>query len=59
MADRYVAIFKERFGGVNCRELTQLDIKTTEGLKEYFARVHDNQCAERVRFAVEKALEML
>lgn len=59
MADRYIAAFRERFGAVNCRDLTRLDVKTPEGLKEYFARVHDYECTQRLRFAVEKALEIL
>ena len=41
MADAYLIDFREKFGAVNCRELTHLDVKTPEGLKEYFARVHD------------------
>ena len=57
--DKYVAKFKERFGAVNCRQLTGLNLKTEEGLKEYFARVHDHACADRLRFAVRKALEIL
>jgi C_GCAxxG_C_C family probable redox protein len=57
--DKYVAEFKERFGAVNCRQLTGLDLKTQEGLKEYFTKVHDYACADRIRFAVEKALEIL
>jgi len=59
MVDKYVAEFKDRFGNVNCRQLTGLDLKTPEGLKEYYAKVHDYACAERLRFAVEKALEIL
>jgi len=59
MVDKYVAEFKERFGSVNCRQLTGLDLKTKEGLKEYYAKVHDYACAERIRFAVEKAVEIL
>jgi C_GCAxxG_C_C family probable redox protein len=59
MADAYVTAFRNKFGAVNCRELTRLDVKTPEGLKEYFARVHDNECTQRLRFAVEKALEIL
>jgi C_GCAxxG_C_C family probable redox protein len=59
MADKYVSSFKDKFGAVNCRELTQLDIKTQEGLKQYFARVHDRECTERLRFAVAKAAEIL
>ena len=59
MVDRYVAEFKDRFGYVNCGELTGLNLKTKEGLREYFAKVHDYACAARIRFAVEKALEIL
>ncbi len=59
MVDKYVAEFRERFGHVNCRQLTGLDLKTREGLREYFARVHDYACVARLRFAVKKALEIL
>ena len=59
MVDRYVAEFKDKFGYVNCRELTGLNLKMEEGLKEYFAKVHDYACAARIRFAVKKALEIL
>ena len=59
IVDRYMTEFKERFGYVNCRELTGLDIKTKEGLKEYFAKVHDYACADRIRFAVRKGVELL
>jgi len=59
MTDKYVAAFKERFGAVNCRQLTRLNLKTEEGLKEYFARVHDYECTERLKFAVERAVEIL
>jgi C_GCAxxG_C_C family probable redox protein len=59
MADQYVAAFREKFGAVNCRQLTRLNLKTEEGLKQYFARVHDYECTQRLRFAVEKALELL
>jgi len=38
---------------------TGLGLKTKEGLKEYFAKVHDYACVERLKFAVEKALEIL
>jgi len=57
--DKYVAEFKEKFGYVNCRQLTGLNLKTEEGLKEYFKRVHDYACVERIKFAVEKAMEIL
>ena len=57
--NKYVTVFKDRFGAVNCRQLTGLDLKTKEGLKEYFTRVHDYACAERLKFAVEKVVEIL
>lgn len=59
MVDKYMAEFKDKFGHVNCRQLTGLDLKTKEGLKEYFAKVHDYTCADRIRFAVQKAVETL
>ena len=59
MVDRYVAEFKDKFGYVNCRELTGLNLKMEEGLKEYFAKVHNYACAARIRFAVKKAPEIL
>lgn len=59
IADKYLAAFRERFGAVNCRQLTRLNLKTEEGLKQYFARVHDYECTERLKFAVEKAMEIL
>lgn len=59
MVDRYVAEFKDKFGHANYRQLTGLNLKTKEGLKEYFAKVHNYACAARIRFAVKKALEIL
>jgi len=59
MVDKYVSEFKDRFRYVNCGQLTGLNLKTQEGLKEYFAKVHDYACAERLKFAVEKAIEIL
>jgi hypothetical protein len=59
MADKYVSEFRERFGAVNCRQLTSLNLKTDEGLKEYFARVHDYECTKRLKFAIEKAMAIL
>jgi len=58
MIDKYVASFLGKFGAVNCRQLTGLNLKTQEGLKEYFARVHDYECTER-KFAVENAVAIL
>ena len=57
--DKFLKTFKDRRGATNCRELTGLDVKTAEGLKEYYRSVHDYACVERVKFAVEKAIEIL
>jgi C_GCAxxG_C_C family probable redox protein len=59
MVDSYLAQFKERWGSTSCRELTGLDVKTPEGIKEYYRSVHDYACADRIRFAVGKAIEIL
>jgi len=59
MVDKYIAEFKDRFGYVNCRQLTGLDLKTENGLKAYYAKVHDYTCAARIRYVVEKAVEIL
>lgn len=56
--DNFIQAFKQRWGAVTCRELTGLDIKTSEGFKEYYKSVHDYACTERVKFAVKKAIEL-
>ncbi len=59
LADQYLSEFRAKFGAFNCRELTGLNVKTPDGLKEYFAKVHDYACADRIRFAVEKGAKIL
>jgi len=59
MVDKYVAAFKEKFGAVNCRELTGLNVKTPEGWQKYVTKVHDYECPERLKFAVAKGMEIL
>lgn len=59
MMDEYMTAFKKRFSYTNCIQLTGLNLKTPEGLKEYFARVHDYECTERLKFAVDQAVEIL
>ena len=46
IVDRYVTEFKDRFGYTDCRHLTGMNLKTEEGMKEYFAKVHDYTCVE-------------
>jgi len=57
--DKFIQDFRRRWGAVTCRELTKLDIKTPEGLKEYCRSVHDFACTERVKFAIQEAIELL
>lgn len=58
-ADDFIEAFRVRWGATTCRELTGLDVKSAEGMKEYLKSVHDYACTERVKFAVEKAIELL
>ncbi len=57
--DGFIKAFKDTWGAVTCRELTRLDLKTSEGFQEYYRTVHDYACTERLKFAVEKAVEIL
>lgn len=59
MGQELVKLFKERFKYTTCRELTGVDLKTAEGLKTYYKEIHDFTCTERVKFAVEKAMEII
>ena len=58
MVDRYVAQFRNALGSVICRQLTGLDLKSEEGLKECHAEFHDHRCTDRLRFAVRKAMKI-
>jgi hypothetical protein len=42
-----------------CLELTGLDVKMADGMKEYLQHIHDYTCTERVKYAVGKAIELL
>jgi hypothetical protein len=35
-----------------------VNLKSEEGLKKYYAKIHDYACAKRLRFAVRKAMEI-
>ena len=59
MMDEYIDAFRQKFSFVSCRQLTGLNLKTQEGLKVYYARFHDRECAGRLKFAIEKALDIL
>jgi C_GCAxxG_C_C family probable redox protein len=57
--DEFIEAFRKKWGAVTCRELTGLDVKTPEGMKEYLRSVHDYACTDRVRFAVREAMAIL
>jgi C_GCAxxG_C_C family probable redox protein len=59
MIDGYLAAFKEKFGAVNCRELTGVDVKTPTGWQKYITEIHDYKCPDRLKFAIEKGTEIL
>jgi C_GCAxxG_C_C family probable redox protein len=59
MMDEYLDAFKKKFRYVNCRQLTGVNVKTPDGWKEYIERIHDYECTERLKFAVEKAVNIL
>ncbi|MDH5754234.1 MAG: C-GCAxxG-C-C family protein [Candidatus Bathyarchaeota archaeon] len=57
--DKFIEAFKQTWGAVTCRQLTGLNVKTPEDMKEYLKSVHDYACTARVKFAVKKAIELL
>jgi len=59
MVDEFLDAFKDKFRYTNCRQLTGVNVKTPEGLKKYFESIHDYACAERVKFAIDKTIEIL
>lgn len=56
---QFTEAFTDRWGATACRALTGLDLKTPEGLKQYYQSVHDFACTDRIRFSVSKAIELL
>lgn len=55
---RFIEAFKERWEEATCRELKGLDVKETEGIKEYLRAPH-HAFTEPVKFAVRKAIKIL
>ena len=58
VVDRFVSDFKSRFGGVNCRELIGVDLKTEEGMA-YFKEEGRKKCSEFVRYATDRVCEII
>jgi C_GCAxxG_C_C family probable redox protein len=59
LVDQYLEEFEKRFKHTNCRDLTGVDVKTPEGMKMYYGKIHDYACVDRIKFAIEKTLEIL
>jgi len=59
MGRELVSEFEKRYKHTTCRELTGQNLMTPEGLKTYVEKIHDTACAERVGFAVVKAIEII
>ena len=58
VVDRFVSDFKSRFGGVNCRELIGVDLKTEEGMA-YLKEEGRKKCSEFVRYATDRVCEII
>lgn len=58
IVDDFLADFKSRFGGVNCRELIGVDLKTKEGMA-YLKTEGHQKCSEFVRYAANKVAEIV
>jgi C_GCAxxG_C_C family probable redox protein len=53
MAQKLFQSFKERWGALTCRELTQCDLSTPEGFKKYTElKLHETKCTKIVKETV-------
>ena len=57
IVDRFLNDFKSRFGGVNCRELIGVDLKTEEGMAYLKGEGH-KKCREFIRYAADRIREI-
>jgi C_GCAxxG_C_C family probable redox protein len=57
--DRVLAAFAERFGSLDCRQLTGLDFTREEAREEWGARVQEALCVHLVRAAAQLTAEEL
>lgn len=52
--------FREKFGSIDCKSLTDCDLRTEEGRNKFDAEgIHQKKCNEYVRFAVKKGIGIL
>lgn len=53
-ASLFIDDFKQKFGSINCFDLTGLDFSRPEDLKLYGEKVHSECCVKLVRYVAEK-----
>jgi C_GCAxxG_C_C family probable redox protein len=52
--------FRKKFGFIDCKSLTDCDLRTEEGRNKFDTEgIHNKKCSEYVRFAVKKGIEIL
>jgi C_GCAxxG_C_C family probable redox protein len=57
--DRIYNDFRTRFGSCRCRELTNQNLKTSDGLNVYNTEVHADVCAPIVAWAAKSAHDII
>ena len=57
--DRFYNDFRAKFGSCKCRELTNVNLKTQEGLRAYKAEVHTGVCVPIVEWAAKRAHDVI
>jgi len=60
MVQRLFDIFENEFGSVRCKDITGIDLRTSEGMARFKAEdLHNTLCPKFVIFAAESALSLL
>jgi dihydrofolate reductase len=57
--DRFYNDFRTRFGSCRCRELTNQNLKSPDGLRVYEAEVHADVCIPIVAWAAKRAHDII
>ncbi len=57
--DEFYNEFVETFGTCKCRQITGVDLKTSEGFEEHKKRIHGEICDPIVAWTVKKAYRIL
>ncbi len=56
-ASRFINDFQQKFGSINCFELSGMDFSRSDDLKLYKEKIHSECCVKLVRYAVERIFE--